>query len=818
MEEIGYGTGAELAPLGEIVVLDLSSSLAGAYCTKMFADAGARVVMVEPPGGSSLRWSVKSHANLSDGEDAGLFRYLAASKASVVADLSTDPGRCLVADLVREADLLVETSAPGYLERVGLGREVLQTANPSLVMVSISTFGQSGPWAQRRATEFTLQGWCGSIAFRGTPERPPLSAGGEIGEYLGGAVAAAAGMACYRHAKLTGVGDHVDVSLLECMTAGYQAFEWLHTALMGLPSISRSIEFPSIEQVKDGWVGFSMVTGQQWADFAAMVGHPEMAEDPELRLMLGRWPRRDEVRDAIRPWLSSHSVAEVLETAAMYRIPAAPIGNGSNLTQIDHFAARQVFVENPGGFLQPRTPWRISGANPVPPGRAPSIGEHQGSVGEIVRFAGFKQRRGGPYARSSQAPARGEAVSTRKLEGLRVIDLTAFWAGPSATQVLAALGADVVKVESIQRPDGIRFAGGQVQGASRWWEYGWLFQGVNVDKRGITLNLASTRGRELLYKLVSNADVVMENFSPRVTDQLGLDYETLSRINPRVIMVRMPAFGLDGPWRDRVGFGPTMEQASGMAWVTGYADDAPVSPRGPADPLAGYHAVFALLVAIELRDQCGNGSLVEVPMVEVALNVTAEQLVENTLYGCLLSRQGNLGRVAAPQNVYATKGDDRWLALAVTNDDEWRSLCELMGNPEWAKDPKLKDMEGRKLHHDILDEMLSPWLASSDLEDIVERMAEAGIPAAQVVAPNDVITNPQMLARGFFQMLSHPITGPNLLTRPPFLLDDAPKCHNPAPTLGQHNEEVLMDELGLASEEMEVLRDEAVIGDTPVGL
>jgi len=811
------GTRGELVeeeiPLQGLTVVDLSSRLAGAYSTKLLADAGAEVTMVEPPGGSPLRRSTQSHAPVPEGEDSGLFSYLGASKSSVEVDLGTVAGREAVIELAAGADLVVESFPAGVLDGLGLGRAVLQAGRPRLVVVSITDFGQGGPWAGRPATEFTLQAWCGSTGFRGTPERPPLAAGGRIGEYLAGAVAAAAGLAAQLAATRTGAGDHVDVSMLECMTAGFQAFEWLHMTLSGLPGMTRSVDFPSVERAQDGWVGFSMVTGQQWADFAAMVGRPDLAEDPELCLMLGRWPRRHEVRQAITPWLSSHTVGEVLEAAAMYRVPAAPIGDGANLTRIDHFVERGVFIENPAGFSQPRPPWRISGVRPRPLRAAPRRGEGRPSG----QTAPQPPRR--PVVTGVPDPGDRRPLGSEKLAGIRIVDLTAFWAGPSATHVLAALGADVVKVESVQRPDGIRFAGGQVPGAERWWEYGWLFQGVNVDKRGITLDLGREEGRQLAYRLIAGADVLIENFSPRVVGQLGLDYEVVSALNPRIVMVRMPAFGLDGPWRDRVGFGPTMEQAAGMAWVTGYPDDSPVSPRGAADPLSGYHAVFALLAALALRDRTGRGSLVEVPMVEVALNATADQVAEHALYGRLLTRQGNRGPDAAPQNVYAAAGEERWVALAVADDRQWAALRQVMGDPAWAREPELDRIEGRRRSQDLVDRMVGAWLADRDADDVVERLLAAGVPAAPVVSPPDVVGNPQLLDREFFQVLTHPVTGPNPVTRPPFRFDDGgPRCRRAAPTLGQDNDEVLGGELGLSAEDLAGLRERSVIGDTPLGL
>ncbi len=252
--------------------------------------------------------------------------------------------------------------------------------------------------------------------------------------------------------------------------------------------------------------------------------------------------------------------------------------------------------------------------------------------------------------RSAPAPAVGDAddeslwqprqsgvahavSANAPLAGVRVVDFTAFWAGPSATHSLAAFGADVIKIESIQRPDGIRYSGGMRTDVDDWWEYGWVFHAMNTNKRSVTLDLQSDDGIRLVKELVSQADVVIENFSPRVMDQFGLGADALLELNPRLVVVRMPAFGLTGPWRDRVGFAPTMEQIAGLAWVTGLPDGPPVPPRGACDPLAGAHAAFALLAALEFADRTGRGQLVEVPMIETVLNVTAVQTIEFEVFG-----------------------------------------------------------------------------------------------------------------------------------------------------------------------------------------
>jgi crotonobetainyl-CoA:carnitine CoA-transferase CaiB-like acyl-CoA transferase len=214
-----------------------------------------------------------------------------------------------------------------------------------------------------------------------------------------------------------------------------------------------------------------------------------------------------------------------------------------------------------------------------------------------------------------------------------------------------------------------------------WWEYGWVFQAVNTNKRSVTLNLESLDGIRLLKRLVAESDAVIENFSPRVMEHFGLGADALLAVNPRVVVMRMPAFGLNGPWRDRVGFAPTMEQIAGMAWLTGLPEEPPIPPRGVCDPLTGAHAAFALLAALDFTGRTGKGQLVELAMIESVLNVTAVQTLEAQAFGRVMERQGNRSHGLPTQNVYRCAGADDWVAITVRDDVEWTALTDLMGAP-----------------------------------------------------------------------------------------------------------------------------------------
>jgi crotonobetainyl-CoA:carnitine CoA-transferase CaiB-like acyl-CoA transferase len=786
-------------PLTDVRVVELGDRIAGAYCGKLLRDAGATVVKVEPAQGSPSRSYTATRSSVAPGEHAPLFGYLNAGKRSVAADLDTP----VVADLVAGADIVILSATRAAAERAGWERERLVAPGSARIVVTISEFGWTGPWAERAASEVTLQGWCGATGFRGLPDGPPISVGGDAGEYVGGSLAAFGALALMRRVRAGGPGDHLDLGLLEAMTLSMQSSEWLHTHLLRVGNIQRSIEVPSVEQAADGFVGMTLITAQQWLDFCAMVEQPELADVGDFQFQLKRWLARDQIRAAIGPWMRSHTVAEIVELGELFRLPMAAVGNGATITEQIHLRERGAFVTDAAGLLSPRPPWRMSSATHAAVAGAPALGE----AGEGPHWAPRDRR-------VVDGPVR------LPLTGVRIIDLTAFWAGPSATHLLAAFGAEVIKIESIQRPDGMRSSGGMRHDVDDWWEYGWVFQAVNTNKKSVTLNLQTPDGVRLFKALVAGADAVIENFTPRVMEQFGLGIDALLAVNPKVVMVRMPAFGLDGPWRDRVGFAPTMEQIAGMAWLTGLPEDRPIPPRGVCDPIAGAHAAFALLAALDFAGRTGVGQLVELAMIDCVLNVTAMQTLEAQAFGVTPARQGNRHHGTATQNVYRCAGSDEWVAVTVRDDAEWSALTTLLGAPGWVADPEFGTASSRREHAELVDANLAPWFAGQDADAVVELLAEVGIPAATVRSPSLVTENPQLQARGYFEPLDHPSSGPCVYPRPPFAPiagADGRWLHSPAPLLGQHTEDVLGRWCRVDESEFARLSAEGVIGTRPKG-
>ncbi|MFP6639159.1 MAG: CoA transferase, partial [Myxococcota bacterium] len=464
-------------------------------------------------------------------------------------------------------------------------------------------------------------------------------------------------------------------------------------------------------------------------------------------------------------------------------------------------------IEDPSGeFLRPAPPYRMDGQRLPPPRPAPRLGEHDDQI----------------EPREPKRPL-PSAPCALPLTGMRIIDTTTWWAGPVATHMLAMLGAEVIHIESIQKMDGGRAIGGTFSAMhKKWWECSFIFLSVNSNKRGITLDLSNPRGIEILNSLIATADVVVENFSPRVMEGFGVTWEHVQSLNPRCHFVRMPAFGLDGPWREYVGFAATMEQMSGMAWLTGHEEDQPRIQRGPCDPMAGMHAAFALLVAMFEREQSGRGHLIECSMIEGALNVTAEQVTEFTAYGNQMERQGNRSPEAAPQGLYPCRGhhvseNPQWLALSVATEKQWTSLLEWLRHPDWARHVE-SDLVSRRSAQDELDAGLRGVFEKLSLEACVEQLVAAGVPAARVVDPRTLSEHPQLISRGFVEELEHPVVGRLATMSAPFRYASVDHwLKTAAPTLGQHNAEIL-GELGLDADQIETLRRDKVIGDWPDGL
>jgi crotonobetainyl-CoA:carnitine CoA-transferase CaiB-like acyl-CoA transferase len=595
----------------------------------------------------------------------------------------------------------------------------------------------------------------------------PLTVGGRIGEYVAGAFAALGAATAWRRAEQTRRAELVDVSKLEAMQLTMLTVPTLLAHFPGGRGTTfRFVMIPGNEPTGDDrYVGITTITAAQWRALLGAMGRDDLKDDDQLTTMIGRFMRAQEVNGLLHGWTRAHTADEIEDACSAARVPVAVVSNGELLPQLDQLKSRAVFVAQPGAsFVRPRAPFRFHGIADRELVAAPTAPE-AGVTPWTARASG------------DRAPAE---VGDRPLAGVRVIDFTAFWSGPFATAWLAAMGADVVKVESVQRPDGIRFSAAvRASQDAQYFEKSGLFHAANLAKRGITLDLSQEEGRALARRLIETADVVVENFTPRVLDDFGFSYDAVRAIKPDVVMLRLPAFGLSGPWRDRPGFAQTMEQLTGMAWVTGYEGGPPIIAGGVVDPMVGTHVALALVAALARRDHTGEGGLVEMPMIEVAIATTAEQVIRFSEYGELMGRRGEGG-------VYRCAGDDEWIALDLDAD----------AMPVAAR---------------------AEWCAARTKEDAAAALRADGIAAWPVIAGHLAVDDPQLVARKFFQSIDNPLVGRHDYPTFPMTMSAGPSTYwrAPAPTLGQHTDEVLR-EIGVTTDELAALRERHVIGDTPL--
>jgi crotonobetainyl-CoA:carnitine CoA-transferase CaiB-like acyl-CoA transferase len=402
------------------------------------------------------------------------------------------------------------------------------------------------------------------------------------------------------------------------------------------------------------------------------------------------------------------------------------------------------------------------------------------------------------------------------LQDVRIVDVCQFLAGPYAVQLLASLGAEVIKIESIQRLDNLRLMGGYPQPDGYEWSA--AFNTVNVNKYSVTLDLNHPRGKDIFKKLVKASDVVTNNFSSRVMENLSLSYEVLREVNPQIIMLSMPGYGTTGPWRNYVAMGPNIEMLAGTAMVSGYPNGSPMLNGYIADPFASLAGAVAVMVALKHRQRTGRGQHVDLSHVEAITSFNAQPIMDYVMNRRIQPRRGNRHQSIAPQGVYRCKGEDEWVAIAVSSEEEWANLCDAMDNPSWVREPKFSDPITRYSNHDRLDKLIEAWTSQRDKNEVMQILQRAGVAAASVLASSELVSDPHLGQREFIQEVTHPVTGTYKQQGFPVKFSETPvRIRIPAPTLGQHNEYVLTELLGLTAEELRQLAEEKVIGTKPMG-
>ena len=419
-------------------------------------------------------------------------------------------------------------------------------------------------------------------------------------------------------------------------------------------------------------------------------------------------------------------------------------------------------------------------------------------------------------------------LPAQALTRYRVLDLSRIWAGPYCTKLLADMGAQVIKMESLRVYDSHRGPVAPAQGvvsypdadpgSEPWNRNGW-FNCLHMSKYGITLELTQEPGRRLFEELVSISDVVIENFRQGSLERLGYTYEDLRKLRPDLIYVSMPAFGNTGPWKEYVAYGIGQEQLSGMAHMTGYALDGPMkSGINHGDPITGSHAAGVVLAALRNRRRTGQGMYVDVSQQESAVSLIGADVLAYQISGKEPERRGNRSPDFAPHNAYPCAGEDRWVTIAAATSEQWQSLVEVIGEGGLVGNPKFATNEDRLENQDEMDEIIAAWTRNGDPYLICQQLQNAGVSAGSVLRGPDLLQDPHYLERGTFVEVDHPKVGPKKYPGIPWKMSVTPgQVHWPAPSLGEHNRQIYGSLLGMTEGDISCLERDGVIGVKPTG-
>ncbi len=818
-------------PLAGLTVVELAEGIAGPYAGKLLADFGADVIKVEPPGGDRARTAGPFPAGAEgDPEQSALFLHLNTSKRSVVA-APDDP---LIDQLVAGADLVLRSD-----DAVDLSR--LRAARPQAPVVTVTSFGLTGPYAGYAGEEIVHIALGGPMSASGMPDREPVKMGAAVGQYQCGTVAAVAALATLAVAGQTGAGPHVDLSNVDTQVTSidrrmtyllYATYRGQDVPRFGGYSVS---PFPGgCRPAGDGHVQVS--TLMNWIPrMLAVMDDPEMSElyaDPA-------WFFNTELpalADAqLLTWTVSRSRQEAMEQGQAGGWPVTAVNRPIDLLTDPHFTERGYFVDvdhpvagtvrQPGAPIRMADGWRLSRP-------APTLDEHGPELRAAVAAspAPAAERAPEPGAASSadwspSAPSVAPADAPLPLAGLRVLDLTVVWAGPYATCILGDLGADIVRVDNpyifpsatrgvLPRPPKELVAGvGGIFGGypdadpgERPWNRMALFNAHARNKRSVTLDARKPLGRETFLRLVEHCDLMIENNSIELLDKLGLGWDELHERNPRLILLRLPSVGLTGPYRNYLGFGVNFEALCGLGAIRGYGD-ADLSDNEAVfhmDAATGSAAAFAALMALRRREQTGQGELVEVSQSENMLAHIGELLIDAARSGTVHERLGNRHATRAPQGCYPCRGDDAWAVISVGPDD-WPRFTATLGDPDWAADERFATEAGRREHHDELDELIAAWTAGLTPYEVFERCQAQAVPAAPVLHELQALADPHLQARGLFAPNGSPETGEHLHPTHLWRWDGPAMRWDPLPVLGGDNRAVFQGVLGLSDSEYTAL-------------
>lgn len=785
--------------------------LAGArtqYGAMLFAGLGAEVMLVEAPGGSAVRRQKPFLAGREGDLEASLpFHAHNFNKRGLVLDLSREDGVRAFRTLIADADIVIESHTPGALEKAGVGFSACAEINPRLIWTSITPYGATGPHAHYAGSDLSSQAMGGAMATTGEAGGRVFRAGGDVGDKMASYTAAAATLMALVERDRTGRGRFVDVSAQEAVAAQMETGTLFYTFTGQQPQrggrLYPTAAFPcGLFPASDGWISLVALQPQHWQALVEWIGDPRLATE-RFKNGAERALARDEIDAVISAWSMQHSKQDLSREGQRRRIAVAAINTprevaaDAHLNEAKYF--RTVTRDDLGSLTLPGppfgasvTPYRVSSA-------APRLGEH------TTQVLAARPRSLAPET----APA---AARDLPLAGLRVVDLSWVIAGPVCTRFLADHGAEVIKVEALGGGDPVRHFGPWLEGQNSAPEGGAAFVLLNRNKRSVTIDLKRPEGVKLLLDLARSSDVFVDNFAAGTMERLGLGYAALQGANPKIIMAQLSGFGQSGPYANRVAYGQTLLALTGHYDQIGEPDSSPLLPGYTyTDQAAGVIGAFAILAALHYRNRTGVGQHLDLSLFQIGSSLMAEFFAEALANGTESTRQGNGNDVAILHGVYRCKGDDRWCVIAVWTQRQWATLLDEISRDQPAIGSKLKQTDRR-----ARDAAVEVWTSALAPEDVMRRLQARGIEAAMVQGPRELLADPHLAARGYFQSFAHVPSGKQLPSDGiPFHFDGVARAiRQGPPVLGEANDYVFRDLLGIGREDIERLQKLGVIGES----
>ena len=812
--------------LDGIRVLDLSTPL-GEATGRVLADLGAEVLKVEPPGGCESRFvppfrtppsaeAPRPTAPGGDPETSLFWSAFGLGKRSVVLDLDDEGDRERFFALIETADILIESSVPGEMAARGLGYAELAARNPMLLYVSISPFGQKGPYARHPATDLTLAAAGGYLNMTGDGDRPPLPVGLPETAHLGAVQAAADVLMALYSRNRSGEGQHLDASIQAAVVWSLMyvsdfaavgqdppGFDDTRATRTGSMEVFPGLTLPVLEPCKDGHVVIVLVLGAQGAfGFNACMSWIGEQGGLDADLMEVDWMTwiqqlqegKLELEKAIRgveqfkAFLKTMTKAEIQEQAVRQKWLIAPVYLAPDLLADPQLLDREFWIDQ-AGERQPGPFARLS-QTPIEYDRpAPRLGQDQTLVDSLDR-------------RPSAPTVASPAPRAKIFEGLKVADFSWIAAGPLIGKDLANLGATVLRVETETRIDTLRFLPPWIGDPGT--TTGHTAANMNQSKLGVAIDFTKPEGLAVAHKMVEWADVVVENFTPGTAERIGLGYEQLREINPDIVMLYTCMRGQTGPERKHTGFGIHGAALGGFTGITGWPDRTPVSPWGAyTDFISPRYALAALCAALHHRDRTGEGQLIDVSQIEAAIHHLTPALLDYQATGRVLEQPGLASEWGCPHGVYRSRETERFIALETRTPAQWRALCAEVPALATLGGDELDAVDARIARRDEIDAALEAWAAEQPCFETAERLRDAGVPAYVPLRATDFHDDPQLADRGFFIELEHAGFGKSTFDGAVTIFSKTPATPTHAgPLIGEHTFEVLRDILGYSEQEI----------------